>query len=125
MSIKVGDRVLYKGYVVRLMTNYESTILLSHFGFIDCAIDNLTLIESIVLPKLAVGDLVIVNDISQEEKNDYIVRWNGEKDYIIDSKTPYKIDVIEDTEHYGLIVKINDQWFLPYHITPTINYDMI
>lgn len=47
------------------------------------------------------------------------------KNYIINSKTPYKIDVIEDTEHYGLIVKINDQWFLPYHITPTINYDMI
>ena len=60
-----------------------------------------------------------------EQKDDYIVRWNGEKDYIINSKTPYKIDVIEDTEHYGLIVKINDQWFLPYHITPTINYDMI
>ena len=125
MSIKVGDIVMYKGYITRLMTDYDSTIRLSHFGFINCAIDNLTLVKSIVLPELAVGDLVIVDDIPQEEKIDYIVRWNGSKDYIIDSKIPYKIDVIDNTEHYGPIVKIKDQWFLSYHITPIVTYDMI
>lgn len=74
MSIKVGDIVMYKGYITRLMTNYDSTIRLSHFGFIDCTIDNLTLAKLIALPELAVCDLVIVDDIPQEEKNDYIVR---------------------------------------------------
>ena len=107
------------------MTNYGSTIRLSRFGFIDCTIDNLTLTKSIALPELAVGDLVIVNDIQQEEKNDYIVRWNKDKDYIINSKIPYEIDIIDNTEHYGPVVKIKDQWFLPYHITPTASYDII
>lgn len=125
MNIKVGDIVMYKGYIARLMTNYNSTIRLSHFGFIDCAIDNLTLAKSIDVPELAVGDLVIVDDIPQEEKSDYIVRWNESKDYIINSKIPYGIDVIDNTEHYGTIVKIKDQWFLPYHITPVQDYDIV
>lgn len=125
MNIKVGDIVTYEGYTTRLMTNYDSTIRLSHFGFVDCTIDNLTLTKSIDLPELAVGDLVIVDDIPQEEKSDYIVRWNESKDYIINSKTPYWIDVIDNTEHYGPVVKIKDQWFLPYHITPVQDYDIV
>ena len=75
MSIKVGDIVLYKGLAVRLMAKYTSRMKLSHFGLVDGTVNDLTLIESVVRHELKVGDYVIVNNISQDDKDAYITSW--------------------------------------------------
>lgn len=50
MSIKVGDRVLYNGYTVRLMDVHPIRLKLSHFGTVDGTVRDLILMESTVLP---------------------------------------------------------------------------
>ena len=116
MSIKVGDIVLYKGLAVRLMAKYTSRMKLSHFGLVDGTVNDLTLIESVVRPELKVGDYVIVNNISQDDKDAYITSWLQEHENMIQSKMPYQIDDVQDINYFGLIVRIDDVWFFPYHL---------
>lgn len=125
MSIKVGDIVLYKGLAVRLMAKYTSRMKLSHFGLVDGTVNDLTLIESVVRPELKVGDYVIVNNISQDDKDAYITSWLPEHENMIQSKMPYQIDDVQDINYFGLIVRIDDVWFFPYYLEPVVDYDMI
>lgn len=125
MDIKVGDIVLYKGLAVRLMAKYTSRMKLSHFGLVDGTVNDLTLIESVVRPELKVGDYVIVNNISQDDKDAYITSWLPEHENMIQSKMPYQIDDVQDINYFGLIVIIDDVWFFPYHLEPVVDYDMI
>lgn len=125
MDIKVGDIVLYRGLAVRLMSKYTSQMKLSHFGLVNGTINNLTLVKSVVLPELKVDDLVIINDITQDDKDQYITGWRTEHEDMVQSKMPHKIDDVQDTDYFGLVVKINDEWFFPYHLGPVAGYDMI
>ena len=125
MDIKVGDIVLYKGLAVRLMAKYTLRMKLSHFGLVNGTVNDLTLIKSVVLPELKVGDYVIVNNISQDDKDAYITSWRPEHENIIQSKMPYQIDDVQDINYFGLIVRIDDVWFFPYHLEPVVDYDMI
>lgn len=125
MSIKVGDIVLYRGLFVRLMAKYTSRMKLSHFGLVHTTIDSVTLIKSSVLPELKVGDLVIVNDISQDDKDQYVTGWRPEHEDIVRSKMPHKIEDVEDTDYFGRVVKIDDEWFFSYHLESVTDYDMI
>lgn len=125
MDIKVGDIVLYKGLAVRLMAKYTSRMKLSHFGLVDGTVNDLTLIESVVIPQLKVGELVIVNDIPQDDKDTYVTGWLLEHEKITRSKIPHKIEYVEDTKYFGRVIRINDEWFFPYHLEPVVDYDMI
>lgn len=125
MSIKVGDIILYRGLPVRLMSEYASRMRLSHFGLVRATVDNVILVKSVVLPELKIGDLVIVNDIPQDDKDQYVTSWRPKHEDIVKSKMPHKIDAIKDSQYFGLVAKINDMWFLPYHLEPAPNYDMI
>lgn len=125
MTIKVGDIVLYRGLAVRLMKKYSSRMKLSHFGLVDGTVDDLILVESVFLPELKIGDLVIVHDIAQDDKDQYVTGWRTEHEDIVQSKIPHKIDDFRDVDYLGLIVKIGDEWFYAYHLEPVTNYDMI
>ena len=125
MRIKIGDIVLYRGLAVRLMGVHPIRLKLSHFGTVDGTISDLTLIKPTVSPTLNVGDLVIVNNIPQDEKDVYPPCWESFHEDIVKSEIPCEIDAIQDSQHFGLVVKINDMWFLPYHLEPIPNYDMI
>lgn len=125
MSIKVGDMVLYKGRIVRLMGVHPIRLKLSHFGTVDGTISDLILMKPTILPTLNVGDLVFINDIPQDEKDAYPPCWASFHENTVKSETPHKIDAIQDSKHFGLVATINDIWFLPYHLEPVPNYDMI
>lgn len=125
MSIKVGDIVLYKGITTRLMSIHEIRMKLSHFGVVDGAIGDLILMKSTILPTLNVGDLVFIDNIPQDEKDAYPPCWTSFHEDIVKSEIPYKIDAIKTSQYCGLVAKINDMWFLPYHLEPAPNYDMI
>lgn len=127
MNIKVGDIVLYKELTipVRIMAQYTSRMKLSHFGLVNGTINNLTLVKSVVLPELEVDDLVIINDITQDDKDQYLTSWRTEHEDMVQSKMPHKIDGVQNISYFGLVVKINDEWFLPYHLKPVVGYDII
>ena len=125
MSVKMGDMVIYNGRIVRLMTYRDSATRLTHFGIVDCNLDDLILAKSTILPNLKEGDLVIVDDIPQEEKDNYITRWDRYKENIVTSKEYYKVDMIMKTDYHGLVVKIDNEWFSAYHVLPVTGYDMI
>ena len=101
MHIKMSDMVIYNGRIVRLMTHRDSAT------------------------RLKEGDLVIVDNIPQEEKDDYIIKWNHYKEDMVKSKEYYKIDMVMKTDYHGLVVKINNEWFAAYHVVPIVTYDMI
>lgn len=127
MNIKVGDIVLYKELTtpVRIMALYSSRMKLSHFGLVNGTIDDITLVESVVLPDLKVGYYVIVNDISQNDKDGYVTGWRSEHENMVQSNMQYQIEAVQNTDYFGLIVKINDEWFFPYHLERVTDYDMI
>ena len=127
MNIKVGDIVRYKELAipVRIMARYVSRMKLSYFGVVNGTIDDVTLIESVVLPDLKVGDYVIVNDISQDDKDGYITGWRPEHEAMVQSNMKYRIDFVQNVDYFGLVVKINDEWFFPYHLEPIVGYDII
>lgn len=127
MNIKVGDIVLYEELTipVRIMAQYTSRMKLSHFGLVNGTIGDITLIESVVLPDLKVGDYVIVNDISQDDKDGYITGWRSEHEAMVQSNMQYRIDFVKNVDYFGPVVKINDEWFFPYHLEPVVGYDII
>lgn len=125
MHIKMSDMVIYDGRIVRLMTHRDSATRLTHFGVVNCNLDDLIIVKSTTLPNLKEGDLVIVDNIPQEEKDDYIIKWNHYKEDMVKSKEYYKIDMVMKTDYHGLVVKINNEWFAAYHVVPIVTYDMI
>ena len=125
MNVKTGDIVRYGGKTQRLMMCGTHILRLSHDGNIGGSPSNLELVESVTLPNLEVGDWVIVNNIPTEEKNTYITPWYGGCEKIITSGEARQIKEICDTVAFGRGVKVDSYWFLPYHITPTPDYDIV
>lgn len=125
MNIKIGDMVIYEGQTTRFMKYSDSTIRLSYFGDVGLNINDLPLAKSITLPDLKVGDLVTIDDIPKEEKDNYVVWWNKYKEFMVKSNAIFKIQKVERTKYHGLIFKISDEWFSAYHVIPVPDYDMI
>lgn len=123
MNIKVGDLVCYKGQIVRLLFYDYPKMRLTHFGIVKGSIYDLQLIQSTNLPTLAVGDLVIVNDIPQEDKESYAVFWSSKAEIIVREQKTHRIEKIHP--FYGFLVKVNNCWFTSYHVTPVIDFDMV
>ena len=101
MTIKVGDIVRYKGTEQRVMMCGVHGFLLSHNRSVDEPLDNLDLIESVTLP------------------------WYDGCESIVTSDDRYQIRAIYDTVDYGKVIRLDQHMFLPYHLTPIINYDII
>lgn len=73
MDIKVGDIVEYQGHhhrVLKTLTAPNNALRI--FGPLGCCTvkkSNISLVKSVTLPTLKVGDTVIVNDVPSVEKH--------------------------------------------------------
>ena len=129
MDIKVGDVVRVHGRKGRITRRSVKYVTLSHTGAmpIDYIEQFCTMVKPIVLPKLDVGDLVYVHDITDDEKNHYYLEWWSEKDQYIDKIWPvtYVRDV-SDIVGSGQIATLGDgQGFHSYHLEKIDDYDII
>lgn len=123
MNIKVGDLVLYNGKIVRLLFYDYPKMRLTHFGIVKGSVYDLQLIKSTKLPTLTIGDLVSVNDIPQEDKESYAVFWSSKAEITVREQKLHRIEEIHPS--YRFLVKVNNCWFISYHVTPVIDYDMV
>ncbi len=125
MTFKVGDIVEYKGEIVRLMSIYSRSLVLSRIGRVFDDVSQLKLIESVKLPDIAIGDFVFIRDIPSEEKEVYPLYWGINRESYATSGQPYKILNIVVDENYGACMNINGLWIHPYHLEKVKDYDMI
>ena len=138
MNIKVGDIVSYNGINARVMRigsiddDGDPNITLAASKPIrDAYMDELELVESVKLPELKPGELVIVHDIPTYEKEKYGCYWvfgSSGMDAVIEAcKLGEKqtIEEVRDHPEEGLIARIGGFWFQMYHLASTNNYDMI
>lgn len=125
MTFKVGDIVEYKGEIVRLMSVYSRSLVLSRIGRVFDDVSQLKLIESVKLPDIAIGDFVFIRDISSEEKEVYPLYWGRKCESYATSGQPYKVLNIVVDENYGACMNINGLWIHPYHLEKVKDYDMI
>ena len=121
MTFKVGDIVEYKGEIVRLMSVYSRSLVLSRIGRVFDDVSQLKLIESVKLPDIAIGDFVFVCDIPSEEKEVYPLYWGINRESYATSGQPYKVLNIVVDENYGACMNINGL----YHLEKVKDYDII
>ena len=129
-KIKTGDRVKFRGKIVRVlkcgMRMPNPSFKLSHFGWVDGnSVNNIKLVESIPDITLKNGDEVIIHDIPDEEKDAYGVLWLDDMENMMRSGKIYPIDCIRYTDDYGWLGNIRGWVFHLYHIEPANNFDII
>lgn len=127
-KIKTGDRVKYRGKIVRVLKcgMRASEFRLSHFDWIGSeSARNIELVESIPDTTLKNGDEVIIYDIPDEEKDAYGVLWLDDMESMMMSGKVRTIDYVRYTDDYGWIGNIDGRTFHLYHIESANNFDMI
>ena len=129
-KIKTGDRVKFRGKIVRVlkcgMSMPNPSFKLSHFGWVDSDLANsLELVESIPDTTLKNGDEVIIHDIPDEEKDAYGVLWLEEMEEMMRSGKVRTIKNIKYSDDYGWLGNIRGWVFHLYHIEPANNFDII
>lgn len=129
-KIKTGDRVKYRGKIVRVlkcgMSMSNPSFKLSHFGWVDGnSVNRIKLVESIPDITLKNGDEVIIHDIPDEEKDAYGVLWMEEMENMMRSGKARPIYHIRYTEDYGWLGNIGEYTFHLYHIESVDNFDII
>ena len=76
------------------------------------------------MSELSIGDLVIVNNITNAEKSRYSLMWWPEKDEYIGKVWP--VTDIRNTEFDGQIVTLGDgQDFQIYHLEKIDDFDIV
>lgn len=129
MNIKVGDIINIFGCEQRVTKMGHYYITLSRNGVfsldeIRYLINTSTDIESVTLPQLDVGDLVFVDNITNDEKSRYGSGWYPEKDKYIGKIWP--VTNIKNTEFFGSLVTLGDgQDFQIYHLEKISDYDIV
>ena len=132
MDIKVGDIVIVWGQKQRVMQINRYSITLSHTGmvnlndfkrYVNTFKDGIS-IEHVTLPQLRIGDLVVVDNITNAEKSRYSLMWWPKNDTYIGKV--WTVTDIRDTEFDGQIVTVGDgQYFHSYHLEKISDYDIV
>ena len=127
MDIKVGDIVEYQGRqyrVLRCSGGFEKKLhLFSDFGSIRVYEFNVSLVESVEVPILNVGDTVLVNDIPSYEKTASNGVWVGPMNSKI-GKT-FEVKKFINHDEYGPLALLGDRWFRTYHLEKIYDYDIV
>ena len=120
MDIKVGDIVEYDGHRYRVL---KTLIIPSHslqisgpFGNVTVKKSDVSLIESVNLPILKIGDTVVVNDVKSDEQIPTTSDRVG-KTFIIDDLLNHQV--------YGQLAYLDGLWFRTYHLEKINDYDII
>ena len=126
MGIKVGDIVEYQGRVYRVLSclgnSKKRFHLFSSFNNVSVYESDVKLIESVKLPYLQIGDMVIVHDVASCEKDANGV-WISTMDNRI-GKT-FKVKKRMNHSKYGPIVLLDGLWFRTYHLEKVSDFDIV
>lgn len=127
MDIKVGDIVEYDGHRYRVL---KTLIIPSHslqisgpFGNVTVKKSDVSLIESVNLPILKIGDTVVVNDVKSDEQiptNGIWIPTTSDrvgKTFIVDDLLNHQV--------YGRLAYLDGLWFRTYHLEKINDYDII
>ena len=135
-DIKVGDIVSYDNIHARVMRivemddtdgAFEVQLALQEF-YKRPLLGDLELIESVKLSAFEPGDLVLVHNIPEHEKEHYGCGWVLHMSDLTDGQPQIVTDVTNHPEE-GLIIQIGGPivglWFHAYHIEHIENYDIV
>ena len=132
MEIKIGDLVEYRGQHCRVMSQSSSVRGYGRPQFeIRCHDfrehiypEQVTLIESVNLPKFMIGDRVCVDNVPEFERRHEYGFWVTEMDDYIGND--YQVTKYEYNSKFGPIVELGGGWwFHTWHLIPTGDYDII
>lgn len=126
MDIKVGDIVEYDGHryrVLKTLTIPNHSIQISgQFGNVTVKKSDVSLIESVNLPILEIGDTVVVNDVPSVEKTPNGI-WIAPTDDCI-GKT-FTVDDLLNHQVYGRLAHLAGLWFRTYHLEKVEDFDIV
>lgn len=130
MAIKVGDIVEYMGVRQRVMSIYrDGTVSLSKCElFTFQPLSELTLVESVELPTIKTGDVVIIKNIPEEEQ---AFAYPREVSFILRASKDQQPFIVEDIDDgaFGpcVYLRINGtiRAFYAYCLEKVNHYDMI
>lgn len=129
MDIKVGDIVRVGGRKQRIIRRSVEYVTLSQSGTVPIAYVEQCgeMVQPIVSPKLEVGDLVYVHDITENEKNHYYLEWWSVKDLYVDKIWPviYVRDVSNIVGGGQIVTLADGQSFHSYHLEKIDDYDIV
>ena len=120
MEIKPFDIVTFNGepYRIKSIDRKNKIRLIGGPWVSEC---DITLTESVKVPKFEIDDEVIINPIPLIEKRDYPCTWVDGMGQMIDGQvyTIREYDALDDTYLIGHF------WFSPYHLTKINDYDIV
>lgn len=120
MGIKQYDIVEFNGdhYRIKFVDRKGKIRLIGGPWISECEV---TLIESVKVPKFKIGDEVIINPIPFVEKHDYPSTWIEKMEGMTDGQvyTVREYDTLDNTYLIGHF------WFAPYHLTKINDYDIV
>ena len=129
MDIKVGDIVAIKGREQRVTRRSVKYVTLAQSGtvLLEYVEQRGTVVKPITNQQLDIGDFVYVHDISENEKNHYILEWWFAKDEYIDKIWPVtNVRDLSDIVGGGQIVTLGDgQGFHSYHLEKIDDFDIV
>lgn len=131
MDIKVGDIVEYSGVRQRVMGIYrDGTVSLSKQGlFTFQPLKTLTLIESVQLPIIKVGDIVTIKDVPMGEAWFAYPKTIHHELYKIDHHKPMIVEDVLYDDMFGPRVQLRIEdvvySFYLYCVEKVNNYDII
>ena len=126
MDIKVGDIVEYNSYLHRVLKTLtipsNSLQIFGPFGDVAVKESDVTIIESIELPTLEIGDVVVVNDVKPIEKQPNGIWITAMNDFI--GKT-FTVEDLMNHQIYGRFAYLDGLWFRTYHLEKVKDYDIV
>lgn len=119
MGIKQYDIVEFNGdHYIKFVDRKGKIRLIGGPLVSECEV---TLIESVKVPKFKIDDEVIINPIPFVEKHDYPSTWIIQMEQMTNGQvyTVREYDTLDNTYLIGHF------WFTPYHLEKINDYDMI
>ena len=127
MNIKVGDIVEYYGHrhrVLKIPTIPRNSLQIAgSFGDVLVRKSDVSLIESVKLPTLKIGDTVVINDVQSIEKQPTNGIWIATTDDRV-GKT-FIVDDLLNHQVYGRLAYLDGIWFRTYHLEKIYDYDIV
>lgn len=128
-DLKVGDIIYYDNKPQRVMqftnpVNDIRKLFLSISGIVVLQNPFVNLIEP-VFDDFAVGDLVRIRPIPENEKQHYICLWYDELNHIFDGETIFEVQRVLRTSHRGAVITVCGKWVMAYHLEKLSDYDMV
>lgn len=125
MTIKCYDIIEYNGRELRVMgqvmdfTRQNMAYLVEDIGWLRG--NDLKVVKPFHKPDLLIGDIVIVNPITDSEKSSYPPCWSDSLENLVGEQC-----TITDYDPRDETYKLDDAfWVCPYHLEKLPKYDIV